>query len=90
MAWKLAYNNNNNTRLGWQGDPLGIVQEMEICPYEQMVNAQPSVIYSHNKYAYIHIYMFMQDTYRRNKLIRRSNKRRGKTSLTNIWLSLYL
>ena len=21
------------------------------------------VIYSHNKYAYIHIYMFMQDTY---------------------------
>ena len=41
-----------------------------------------SVIYSHNKYAYIHIYMFMQDTYWRNKLIRRSNKRRRKTSLT--------
>ena len=35
------------------------------------------VIYSHNKYAYIHIYMFMQDTYWRNKLIRRR-----KTSLT--------
>ena len=40
-----------------------------------------SVIFSHNKYAYIHIYMFMQDTYWRNKLIRRSNKRRKKTSL---------
>ena len=40
------------------------------------------VIYSHNKYAYIHIYMFMQDTYWCNKLIRRSNKRRRKTSLT--------
>ena len=40
------------------------------------------VIYSHNKYAYIHIYMFMQDTYWRNKLIRRSNKRHWKTSLT--------
>ena len=36
-----------------------------------------SVIYSHNKYAYIHIYMFMQDTYRRNELIRHR-----KTSLT--------
>ena len=31
-----------------------------------------TVIYSHNKYAYIHIYMFMQDTYWRNKLIRRT------------------
>ena len=41
-----------------------------------------SVIYSHNKCAYINIYMLMQDTYWRNKLIRRSNKRRGKTSLT--------
>ena len=40
------------------------------------------VIYSHNKYAYIHIYMFMQDTYWCNKLIRRSNKRHRKTSLT--------
>ena len=39
-------------------------------------------MYSHNKYAYIHIYMFMQDTYWRNKLIRRSNKFRRKTSLT--------
>ena len=37
---------------------------------------------SHNKYAYIHIYMFMQDTYWCNKLIRCSNKRRRKTSLT--------
>ena len=48
-----------------------------------------SVIYSHNKYAYIHIYMFMQDTYWRNKLIRRSNKWRRKTSLTKYYLSLY-
>ena len=41
-----------------------------------------NVIYSHNKYAYIHIYMFMQDTYWRNKFIRRSNKRHRKISLT--------
>ena len=47
------------------------------------------VIYSHNKYAYIHIYRFMQDTYWRNKLIRPSNKRRRKTSLTK-YLSLTL
>ena len=34
--------------------------------------------------------MFMQDTYWRNKLIRRSNKRRRKTSLTKyLYLSLY-
>ena len=28
-------------RLVWQGDPLGIVQETNIWPYEQMVYAQP-------------------------------------------------
>ena len=26
-----------------------------------------SVVFSHNKYAYIHIYMFMHDTYWRNE-----------------------
>ena len=30
------------TRLGGQGDPLGNVQEIEICPCQQMVYAQPS------------------------------------------------
>ena len=45
------------------------------------------VIYSHNEYAYIHIYMFMQDTYiywihTDTMNNRRSNKRRRKTSLT--------
>ena len=39
-----------------------------------------SVIYSHNKYAYIHIYKL--DTYRRN------NKRRAKSSF-NMYFSLY-
>ena len=37
-----------------------------------------SVIYSHNKYAYIHIYMFMPDTYWRNKLIRRTQEDAGR------------
>ena len=31
------------TRLDGQGDPLGIVQEIEIWPYEQMVYAQPRI-----------------------------------------------
>ena len=30
------------TRLGWQGDPQGNVQEISIRPYKQMVYAQPS------------------------------------------------
>ena len=34
--------------------------------------------------------MFMQDTYWRNKLIRRSDKRRRKTSLTNIFTSHFI
>ena len=33
----------NNTRLGGQGDPLGIVQEIWIWPYEQTVYAQPRI-----------------------------------------------
>ena len=31
------------TRLGGQVDPLGIVQEIEIWPYEQMVYVQSSI-----------------------------------------------
>ena len=30
-------------RLCWQGDPPGIVQDIEIWPYEQMVYAQPKI-----------------------------------------------
>ena len=33
----------DKTRLGGQSDPRGIVQEMEIWPYEQMVYAQPNI-----------------------------------------------
>ena len=29
--------------MGGQSDPLGIVQEIEIWPYEQMVYAHPSI-----------------------------------------------
>ena len=29
--------------MGGKGDPLGIVQEIEIWPYEQMVSAQPRI-----------------------------------------------
>ena len=28
---------------GWQGDPLGIVEEIYIWPYEQMAYAQPGI-----------------------------------------------
>ena len=30
-------------RLGRQGEPLGIVQEIEVWPYEQMLYAQPRI-----------------------------------------------
>ena len=30
------------TRLCWQGDPLGNVQKISIRPYKQMVYAQPN------------------------------------------------
>ena len=29
--------------MGWQGDQLGIVQEIQIWPYEQMFYAQPRI-----------------------------------------------
>ena len=32
-----------NMRLGGQGDPFGIMQEVEVWPYEQMVYAQPRI-----------------------------------------------
>ena len=32
-----------HTRLGWEGDPLGIVQEIKISPYNQMVYAQTRI-----------------------------------------------
>ena len=58
---------------------------------EEISSKGTSVIYSHNKYAYIRIYRFMQDTYWRNKLIRRSNKGlTQKDFFTNIYRSLYL
>ena len=34
------------------------------------------VVYSHNKYAYIHIYIYMLDTYQRNDNRRMTNDRR--------------
>ena len=42
------------------------------------------VAYSHNKYAYIHIYLFMQDTYRRN------DKRRWKEDAGRLLYKKYL
>ena len=33
----------NKTWLGGKGDPLGIVQEVKIWPFKQMVYAQPSI-----------------------------------------------
>ena len=41
------------------------------------------VAYIHNKYAYIHIYIYMLDTYQRNDN-RHSNKRRRKDFFNNI------
>ena len=35
--------------------------------YQLNLNTKKSVIYSHNTYAYIHIYIYVQDTYWRNE-----------------------
>ena len=39
----MIHYNNNNTWLDGQDDPLGIVQEIEIQPYEQMIYVQPRI-----------------------------------------------
>ena len=51
--------------------------------YEVNTNDVQLVAYIHNKYAYIHIYIYMLDTYRRNDN-RHSNKRRRKDFFNNI------
>ena len=38
--WKIRKENNNNSG---EGGPLGIVQENDIWPYDQMVYAQPRI-----------------------------------------------